>query len=310
MHYLKLYQKDFSNIRKYVQKKCSIPLGEDSNYYFILKERKLKIRFTVPAMIIAVCFLCSCVARQETSSQPVESTMTPIAMPFESPSPSPKPTLPPHPDVRIKSHRIEKYVQGQYSIEYPVFEGENCERLNSFVYDKIYERANENLYESIGGEPIGNLQTEVTFTGKYVVSIIFWGESYYNVSMHPGDMLMTLNVDLSSMEEVPISALYKVTDKQFPVLFSQYAHFPSGTVTSYTADRFEELMEYNFRPTEESVPDLPENSGYFLTPDGCVFSYLSIHVFGHDHFEAQMDYDVLEPLYLGPDGYFEEAKSS
>ncbi len=181
--------------------------------------------------------------------------------------------------------------------------------MNALVYDKIYQLAAENEYESIGGEIIADMQAEVTFIGKYIVSIIVWGEAYYNVSMHSGDRLLALNIDLYSMKDIPITSLYKTTDKQLPYLFSQYAHFPSGPVTSYPEERFEELMDYNFTKNEAGLPDLllQDKPSYFLRPDGLVFSYISVHAHGHDHFEAQMDYDILEPLYLGPEGYFEEA---
>lgn len=267
----------------------------------------MKIQFTVSAFIVAMCFLCSCAVQQEAELQTIESTEAPIVTPFESPTPSPKPTLPPLPDVRIESYRIEEYVEGQISIEYPIFEGENCEALNDLVYGRIYQLATENVYESIGGEIIADMQSEVTFIGKYIVSIIFWGEAQYNISMHPGDRLIALNIDLYSMKDLPITALYNTADKQLPFLFSKYAHFPSGPVTSYPEERFEELMKYNFRTNEVGLPELNEEPRFFLRPDGLVFSHFSVHAHGHDHFEAQMDYDVLAPLYLGPDGYFEEA---
>lgn len=266
----------------------------------------MKICITIMSLSLAVCFLCSCAGTQETTPRPRESAVIPDETTIESPTPSPKPTLPPLSDVKIESYQIKKYVEGQVSVEYPVFEGENCEALNSVVYDRIYQLATENEYESIGGEIIADMQSEVTFIGKYIVSIIFWGEAYYNVSMHPCDMLMALNIDLYSMEDLPITSLYNTADKQLPFLFFQNAHFPSGPVTSYPEERFEELMKYNFSPNEVGLPDLYENPCFFLRPDGLVFSWISAHAHGHDHFEAQLDYDVLTPLYLGPDAYFEE----
>lgn len=269
----------------------------------------MKIHIIIMSLSLAVCFLCSCAASQKPNPHPSEPAITPVETPFELPTPSPKPTLPPLSDVRIESYQMEKYVEGQVSIEYPVFEGENCEQLNALVYGRIYQLATENEYESIGGEIIVDMQSEVTFIGKYIVSIIFWGEARYNVSMHSGDMLIALNIDLYSMKDLPITTLYNTADKQLPFLFSQYAHFPSGPVTSYPEERFEELKKHNFTTNKFGLPDLQEQPRFFLRPDGLVFSYISVHAHGHDHFEAQMDYDVLVPLYLGPDGYFEEADS-
>lgn len=259
-------------------------------------------------MILLMFGFCACSSEQSEAPPPDASPDAPVML-SESPAPTPEqaepePSPPPENDVLISSHRMETYSLGRFSIQYPVFEGENCEQLNALVYDKAYELANTNEYISIGGELIGDIQSEITFIGKYIVSLIFWGEAYYNVSMHPGDMLIALNIDLATMTDIPLDSLYDTGDINLSRRFFRYAYFPSPPLTGHTEDRFKNVRKYDIFYNEDGLPDLSW-ARYFLKPDGIVFSLLATHVSGHDHFEAQVDYDVLEKVYIGPAGYFD-----
>lgn len=178
-------------------------------------------------------------------------------------------------------------------IQYPRFNGAGMEALNEAVYQKVLRMAREPL--DIFGQEAGltcDYQCAVTlFSGK-MVSMIFWGSSQMEGGNHPNEDLIPFNVDLTAMREVALADLYSM-DANLGNVFFQKAFFPSAPVTSFSADRFPEMLRMEAESFRDSFL-YPDSVACFLKPDGIVLSLDAIHATGNDHFEGQLRYGDIQ----------------
>ena len=109
-------------------------------------------------------------------------------------------------------------------VEYPWFQGEEFAELNELIYDKVLELGTidpDTAHPDWG--LIADYQAEVTFQNSRVVSIVFWGDSYFTTSNHPWGNLRGLTVDLETMEEIQLGDLYPFEDREFRKLFFNFS---------------------------------------------------------------------------------------
>lgn len=189
--------------------------------------------------------------------------------------------------------------QPDISIAYPNFTGNDT--LNTLVETKVRGLVPENT----AGVTI-DYQCAVTLDNNRFVSMVFWGFSNVEGSAHPYSDIATLNIDLSTMLPITLEELYN-TNTDFEALFFTKAYFPSDPVTSYSADRFSEML--GMQKDDFQVFDPFTMAGQvicFLKPDGLVLSMPAVHATGSDHFEAQLSYSDIQPFYLLSKNVWEE----
>lgn len=191
-------------------------------------------------------------------------------------------------------------------IEYPSFAGSKADRLNALINDKIQKLAqiDTSFFPSDTGLTI-DYQSAVTLLNEKIASIIFWGSVSMEGGAYPMDNLITLNIDLESMEEITFEDLYTV-NTDFLNTFFDKAFFPTDPVTSYDEAGFGEMLKLQ-SPEYQSVDpfSIPGNVSCFLKADGIVLSMPAVHATGNDHFEAQLKYDDIQQFYLPQDKYWE-----
>lgn len=191
-------------------------------------------------------------------------------------------------------------------IEYPSFAGSKADRLNALINDKIQKLAqiDTSFFPSDTGLTI-DYQSAVTLLNEKIASIIFWGPVSMEGGAYPMDNLITLNIDLESMEEITFEDLYTV-NTDFINTFFDKAFFPTNPVTSYDEAGFGEMLKLQ-SPEYQSVDpfSIPGNVSCFLKADGIVLSMPAVHATGNDHFEAQLKYDDIQQFYLPQDKYWE-----
>lgn len=179
------------------------------------------------------------------------------------------------------------------SVQYPRFTGAGMDALNGAVYQKVQSLVNEPAWDY--GAEVGltcDYQCAVTLLNNKMVSMVFWGSSDLEGSAHPNSDLYAFTLDLTTSREVALSDLYSV-DASLGAIFFQRATFPSAPVTSFSADRFSEML----REEAEYYADAflyPGSVVCFLKPDGIVLSLGATHASGCDHFEGQLRYSDIQ----------------
>ena len=135
----------------------------------------------------------------------------------------------------------------------------------------------------------------VTLLTRRMASMVFWGYSNVEGSIHPYNDLFTLTVDLDTLQPVALTDLYEV-NADFGKVFFAKATFPSDPVTSYSAEGFADALALQVSDLSIYDPFSAEGQiAYFLKPDGLVLSLPAVHASGSDHFEAQLSYADLQP---------------
>jgi len=189
--------------------------------------------------------------------------------------------------------------QPDISITYPNFTANDA--LNALVKAEVQSLVPE--------DPTGvtiDYDCAVTLLNHRFASMVFWGYSDVEGSVHPYDNLATLNVDLTTMQPVTLENLYN-TDADFEKLFIAKASFPSDPVTSYSPDMFAEMLAMQVDSFTSFNPfSMPGQVLCFLKPDGLVLSMSAIHATGCDHFEAQLNYSDIQPFYLPAQNVWED----
>lgn len=184
------------------------------------------------------------------------------------------------------------------SIQYPVFTGDGKEALNNLVYNKVCEFAeiDTSLFSNEAGLII-DYQSVVTLLNRRVVSIIFWGLRTIEGAAYGTDNLISLNIDLQTLEEITFEDLYTVDDN-FEKIFFEKAYFPTEPITSYDESGFTEMLMLQSPEYQAISPfSIAGNVSCFLKPEGIVLSMPAVHATGSDHFEAQLNYDDIDKFY-------------
>ena len=181
--------------------------------------------------------------------------------------------------------------QPSINIAYPNFL-EN-EALNTMVETKVRSL----IPDDTTGVTI-EYDCAVTLLNDRFVSMVFWGYSDVEGSVHPYSDFSTLNVDLTTMQPVTLEDLYKL-NADFEKAFLTMSYFPSDPVTSYSADRFAEMLAMQVDSFSSFDPfSIAGQVICFLKPDGLVLSMSAVHATGSDHFEAQLNYSDIQSSYL------------
>ena len=192
-------------------------------------------------------------------------------------------------------------------IEYPVFNDNNFNALNTIVYNKVesFAKIDTSLFSPETGLTI-DYRSAVTLLNSKIVSIIFWGTSYIEGGAYATSNLITLNVDLQSFEEIPLKNLYTINDN-FEEVFFEKAFFPTNPITSYDEASFPDMLKLQLPEYQTISPfSIEGNVSYFLKPEGIVLSTPAVHATGSDHFEAQLKYDDIQQFYLLEQNYWED----
>jgi hypothetical protein len=180
--------------------------------------------------------------------------------------------------------------QPDIRIDYPVFSDNDA--LNTLVEDRVRSL----VPEDTTGVTI-DYDCAVTLLNERFASMVIWGYSNVEGSVHPFNDIATLNVDLTAMKPVTLEDLYD-TNVDFETTFFAKAFFPSDPVTSYSADRFAEMLTMQLEDYQTVDPFYPaEQVSFFLKPDGLVLSMPAVHATGNDHFEAQLNYGDIQTYY-------------
>lgn len=191
-------------------------------------------------------------------------------------------------------------------IQYPIFNDNNFDELNTLVYDKVqnFAQIDTSLFSSDTGLTI-DYQSAVTLQNSKMVSIIFWGTSYVDGSAYMVNDLITFNVDLQSMKEITLKDLYTIND-DFEKVFFEKAFFPTNPITSCDEASFPEMLKLQSSEYQTVDPfSIEDNVSCFLKPDGIVLSMPAVHATGCDHFEAQLKYNDIQNFYLLKQNYWE-----
>jgi hypothetical protein len=181
------------------------------------------------------------------------------------------------------------------SIEYPYFIGSEFNILNAVIYAKLeclvryayawYEYTSHNYLD---------MECAVTLMNSKAVSIVFWGKAYRE-DRHD-DSIFTLNIDLSTLKEIKLAELYNI-DANFENAFFANAYQPTAPDTSPYDRDFYEYLRYQTREYNTTDPfTFSEQFPFFLKPNAIVISIPMAHA-GGNHFEAQLDFDVIVPYY-------------
>ncbi len=178
------------------------------------------------------------------------------------------------------------------TIQYPLFTGTGSGALNAAIDAKVRSFIGNTADVTL------DYQCAVTLQNSKMVSMVFWGMSDVEGSIHPFTDLYTLNFDVSTEQEITLADLY-VTNTSFQSIFFANAYFPENPVTSYSAERFAEMLALQ---TDEyqtvSAFDMCGVISCYLKPDGIVLSMPSVHATGSDHFEAELHYADIQAFYI------------
>lgn len=189
-------------------------------------------------------------------------------------------------------------------IAYPRFTGGDREALNALVYTKVQGLVDSDYFANTALSI--DYQCAVTLHNSKMVSMVFWGSSDVEGSLHPFADLIALNVDLASLTEVRLADLYTV-DAAFEQTFFDKAFFPTRPLTSYDATSFPEMLLLQTAENQGVTAfSYPEGVSCFLKPEGIVLSMGAVHVTGSDHFEAQLRYADIQRFYRLPQNYWQE----
>ena len=198
------------------------------------------------------------------------------------------------------TYQMQSYSpNGDITILYPVFTGFGSDVLNAAIGAKV------RAFTGNKADATLDYQCAVTLQNRKMVSMVFWGVSDVAGSIHPFTDLYTLNVDVSTGQEITFEDLY-VTNTSFQSIFFATAYFPENPVTSYSAESFGEML--TLQTDEYQTINVFDISGVitcYLKPDGIVLSMPSIHATGSDHFEAEMRYADIQAFYIPAIKYWE-----
>ena len=192
-------------------------------------------------------------------------------------------------------------------IQYPAFYGSKAEEINSLILAKVQDMAS--LDPSLFPENPRideNYQSAVTLQNSKIISVVFWGNTDIEVSQFPTTDLYALNIDLTSLELITLKDLYTV-NAEFEKVFFEKAFFPSDPITSYSEEKFSEMLK--LQTSEYTLPSPFTNADSmrcFLKPEGIVLSMPAIHASGSDHFEAELLYSDIQDYYLPEQIYWNE----
>ena len=195
------------------------------------------------------------------------------------------------------------YMQGDsVKIQYPQFFGKD--QLNALIYNKVKEMGkNEDLLEGNGFTL--DFQCAVTLYNNKMASVVFWGYSFVETAVHHYNDLISLNIDLATLQEVKLIDVYTI-NKDFENTFFEKAYFPTKPLTSYDVTLFSEmLLLQTDQYTATSPFSYPEGVQCFFKPEGVVLSMGAVHASGNDHFEAQLSYKDIEKFFKGNKKYWE-----
>jgi hypothetical protein len=199
--------------------------------------------------------------------------------------------------------------QSSIKIQYPQFIDESLVSVNRYIYGRVYDFAqyDSEYYSDDNNEiPITfgltlDYKSEVTLQNDEVVSVVFWGTSNIENSIHPFTDLISYNIGLDSLNIIKLTDLYTINDAFMNVLFNK-AYYPTYPVTSDYAPSFTDMLAYQSEDYKRLRPYYTEedaaNIVYFLKPDGVVISMPAVHATGSDHFEAQLRYGDIQQFEL------------
>ncbi len=203
-----------------------------------------------------------------------------------------------HEGYTIKIYTKAPNVNSSVYVEYPYFYGKDLSMLNTIIYDKVITLGtDDSITENSVTGLISNYQVAVTLQNSKVVSMVFWGSSYFTDSQHPWSNLVGFTVDLLTMEEIKLSDLFPLDDLEFRKTFFEHAIFPGDPITSYDEENFEAFFpHYPYHLPLENIYNYDGN--FYLKPEGVVISRAATHATGNDHMEALLTYDFAESYYL------------
>lgn len=193
------------------------------------------------------------------------------------------------------------------SIQYPIFEGSGKDALNNLIYKKVQEFAqiDTSFFPDDAGLTI-DYQSAVTLNNEKIVSIVFWGSSFIEGASYGTDDLISLNIDLQTLEEITFEDLYTVDDN-FEKTFFEKSYFPTEPITSYDEFSFAEMLKLQSPEYQAISPfSISGNVSCFMKPEGVVLSMPAIHATGSDHFEAQLNYSDIDRFYKPELKYWDE----
>lgn len=211
-----------------------------------------------------------------------------------------------HEGYTIKIYTDAPNVNSSVYVEYPYFYSKDLSKLNTVIYDKVITLGtDDSITANSATGLVSNYQAAVTLQNSKVVSMVFWGSSYFTNSQHPWSSLVGFTVDLLTMEEIKLSELFPLEDIEFRKTFFEHAVFPGEPVTSYDEENFEAFFpRYPYHLPLENIYNYDGN--FYLKPEGVVISRAATHATGNDHMEALLTYDFAEPYYL-PDQFYWDA---
>lgn len=272
------------------------------------------MKLKIAPLIISSLFLAAC-ASSPTNTESVTNASQPVIeseLPYtESEVNSPESDETHESSISKMTFTMSVYTEtpnenSSVKIQYPVFTGEGSEKVNALVYDKVQSFASldTELFSEDSALTI-DYQAEVTLQNSKIASMVFWGTSYIDDSLYVTSDIYPLNIDLKTMEEVSFNDLYQI-NTGFSEVFFENALFPTEPITSYDADSFSEMLKLQTPEYQTVDPfSIPGNVTCFLKPDGIVLSMPSIHATGSDHFEAQIQYGLIQPFYLLQENYWD-----
>lgn len=211
-----------------------------------------------------------------------------------------------HNSYEMKLYTKTSNPDSTVNISYPVFSGSNAEEINSIILAQVQDMALlDPSFFPENPKMNASFQSAVTLQNSKIISIVFWGSYDIEASQFPTTNLYALNIDLTSLQLIPLKDLYTVNE-EFENVFFEKAFFPDNPVTSYHEEDFPEMLK--LQTPEYTLPgpfSNPDSIGYFFKPEGIVLSMPAVHASGSDHFEAELLYSDIQEYYLPEEVYWE-----
>ena len=187
-------------------------------------------------------------------------------------------------------------------IQYPHFYDKRYDEVNQIIYHYVLNFiAGFDLDVPISEDTSVTISyhSNVTLQNSKMISVIFWGESYYSRAAHPNAGFATLNIDLATLKEVTLTDMYTI-NADFEKVFYAKAQQVSGVEGAFQFSQSYNSSSLDPFTNAEVQYDIP----CYLTPYGLVISLGIVHVAG-DHFEAQLKYSDIQQFYKLNQNYWE-----
>ncbi len=229
--------------------------------------------------------------------RPDAATPPPTAEPVSPPVPG-TPAYTPRRTEKLWLDHMEIFRLGGFEIEYPVFGGDYCDLVNDLVYEWAVSLCYPGYsplgsdYDDFSEDSYGTYRCAVTLLNEEILSLVFWGEGYFDGAAHTFFDVVPMNLDLNTCQLFRLGDIFAMDDAEFREIVCALGRYPEwpGTSPSGKAD-FDDIMAM----VVAEHRDYYLHDGY-LTTEGPVFSF-EVGMIAADHFDVLVYGEALSEYY-------------